>query len=433
MPYTLFRFRRDLRRDDNRWLWHALQGDHAVIPLFIFDTTITDALPADDHRVSLLYDTLSNMDDHIRQQWSSLLICQGSPVDIFTQLLDEYDIDTVITCHDYEPDATRRDEQIRQLCHERGVVCETYQDQVIFEKDDILTKSSSAPYKVFTPYKRQRLAHYDPNDHQPVDSADRLDRLRTEQVAFPSREELWQVESPKKIIPYTFDHIMDYETVRDDPAADQTTYLSPYLRFWLVSVRRLAARSYRQKHDTFLSELVWREFFMQVLRHRPHTVDHAFQQDFEDVPRRDDDADFRAWQEGRTGYPIVDAGMRQLAQTGYMHNRIRMIVASFLTKHLLIHRKRGERHFARELFDYELSSNVGNRQRAASTGVDASPYFRVFNPWTQQSKFDPDYEYIRRRIPDFDPETYTDPIVEHKMARERAIRVFKQTKEQRTP
>lgn len=429
MSYTLFRFRRDLRRDDNIGLWHALQGYHPVIPLFIFDTTITEKLPADDHRVSLIYDVLEAMDGHIRQQGSSLLIRQGSPADVFTQLLDEYDIDTVITCHDYEPDATRRDEQIRQLCHERGVSFTTYQDQVIFEKSDILTQGWE-PYKVFTPYKRQWLSHYDPRDHQPVDSADRLDRLRTEHVAFPTREELGQRESPKKIIPYTFDHIMEYDAVRDDPASDQTTYLSPYLRFWLVSIRRLVLRAQHKWYETFLSELIWREFFMQVLRHFPHTIEHPFQSDYEDLPRRESDEDFFAWREGRTGYPIVDAGMRQLAQTGYMHNRVRMIVASFLCKHLLIHRKRGERYFAQQLFDYELSSNVWNRQRAASTGVDAAPYFRIFNPWTQQSKFDSDYEYIRRRIPDFDPDTYIEPIIYHKTARERAISVFKQIREQ---
>lgn len=428
MSHTLFRFRRDLRRDDNRWLRNALQTDHRVIPLFIFDTTITSSLPADDHRVSLIYDTLQQLDGQIREQGSSLLICQGEPTEIFAQLLDEYNINTVITNHDYEPSATRRDEQIRRLCHERGVVFETYQDQVIFEQDTILSQTDQ-PYKVFTPYRKSRLTKYDPADHQPLPSEDHLDRLWTEQVPFPSREELWQIESTKKIIPYTFDHIHQYEVVRDDPAADQTTYLSPYLRFGLVSLRRLVIRAQQKWHDTFLSELIWREFFMQVLRHRPHTVDHPFQASYAELPRRESDEDFAARVAGRTGYPIVDAGMRQLAQTGYMHNRVRMIVASFLTKHLLIHRKRGERYFAQQLFDYELSSNIGNRQRAASTGVDAAPYFRVFNPWTQQKKFDPDYDYVRRRITDFDPDTYIDPIVDHKTARERAISVFKQTKE----
>jgi len=422
-PITFFWFRRDLRLEDNVSLYQALQSGYPVLPLFIFDDAILEHLPKDDARVTFIYESLSKINEKLVELGSSLLVKKGKTHEVWQQLLSEFDIKEVFYNKDYEPYAIKRDQGITELLAQNGVKLQAFKDQVIFEEAEI-TKADGLPYTVYTPYKNKWLEKY--RTLAPVveyDTAIFSKNWLTSAFVFPALSAIGFESSAIKVKPHNLTKIVTYHETRDFPALDTTSYLSPHLRFGTVSVRKLVNWAAR-KNDVFLSELIWREFFMQILYHFPKVVQHNFKSAYDGIEWRNDEADFQRWCSGTTGYPMVDAGMRELNATGYMHNRVRMVVASFLCKHLLLPWQWGEAYFAQKLLDYDLSANVGNWQWAAGTGCDAAPYFRVFNPDIQLQKFDAKGLYIRKWIPEFDL-GYGAPMVEHAMARDRAIATYK--------
>jgi len=424
MKINLFWFRRDLRLDDNTGLDQALISGLPVLSVFIFDTNITDELPADDPRINFIYETLNSINDDLQKKGSSVYILKGDPGKIWKELIKTNDINAVYVNKDYEPYATERDDKIESLLKKHGIGFNRTKDIVIFEENEIL-KADNKPYWVFTPYKNRWLRMFKENlSLITAEKATYRSSFYPSDFVFPSIEELGFSKSSIKVKPYDLSVIHDYHKYRDFPAADRTSYLSPHLRFGTVSIRKLAETAF-QKNLTFLNELIWREFFMQILFHYPHVVTDNFKPVYDNIQWRNDEKEFAAWCRGETGYPIVDAGMRQLNMTGYMHNRIRMITAGFLCKHLLTDWRWGEAYFAQKLLDYELSSNNGNWQWAAGTGCDAAPYFRIFNPDAQQKKFDHVKKYIRKWIEDFELPGYPAKIVAHDFARERAITIYK--------
>ncbi|MFP4094630.1 MAG: cryptochrome/photolyase family protein [Cyclobacteriaceae bacterium] len=425
---TLFWFRRDLRFEDNTALYYALREKQPVLPLFIFDTDILDKLEhRDDARVTFLHDTVSHMRQQLEQKGSSLLVKYGKPLEVYKQLLEEFDISSVYTNRDYEPYAKERDAALESLLQAQGIPFYTFKDQVIFEKDEILSGSGTF-YKVFTPYKRAWLDKFSQLQLSLLPSALPSDQwYQGSMPPMPTLEEMNFTRSSIKIPGKNIDEalISQYGKNRDFPAKAGTSRLGIHLRFGTISIRQLVRRAV-QLNETYLSELIWREFYMQILHHNPQVVEQSFKPEYDHIPWRNDEEDFKRWCEGQTGYPIVDAGMRELNATGFMHNRVRMIVASFLTKHLLIDWRWGEAYFASRLLDFELASNNGGWQWAAGTGVDAQPYFRVFNPYSQSEKFDKQQAYIRRWVPELGTDKYPEPMVDHKMARERAISTYKE-------
>ncbi len=424
MKINIFWFRRDLRLVDNTGLNKALASGLQVLPLFIFDTNIIDELPPDDPRVSFIYESLSAIDKELNKFGSSVLILKGDPLKVWEELASTYNINEVFINKDYEPYAIERDNLIESLLAEHGTGFRRFRDQVIFEENDIL-KSDGKPYTVFTPYKNSWLRKFreDLTSFVPKKMPENLTFYKN-LIRFPSRGELEQQKSSIRVRDYDLSVIPDYHKYRDIPAVDKTSYLSPHLRFGTVSIRELVLKAYKE-NPIFLNELIWREFFMQILYHFPHVVTNNFKSLYDDISWRNDENEFLRWCNGETGYPIVDAGMRQLNSTGYMHNRVRMITSGFLCKHLLTDWRWGEAYFAGKLLDYELSSNNGNWQWAAGTGCDAAPYFRVFNPETQQKKFDPAMEYTRRWVEDIDKSTYPREVVDHDFARQRAVDTYK--------
>lgn len=420
---TLFWFRRDLRLEDNVGLFHALESKNQVIPLFIFDDAILDNLPVNDARVGFIYDSLYKINQQLLEIGSSLLIKKGKTEDVWKQLIQDFDVKEVYFNKDYEPYAIARDSAVCELLKANEIACFSYKDQVIFEEKEI-TKSDGLPYTVYTPYKNKWLEKY--NSFRPVQeyNCEKLfSNFHKNSFDFPTLQQIGFEESTIKVIPHNLKKVLHYHETRDFPALDATSYLSPHLRFGTVSIRKLVNWA-ANKNQVFLSELIWREFFMQILFSFPKVVSNNFKSAYDGIQWRNDEEDFKRWCSGTTGYPMVDAGMRQLNETGYMHNRVRMVVASFLCKHLLINWQWGEAYFAEKLLDFELSSNVGNWQWAAGTGCDAAPYFRVFNPEIQLKKFDEKGIYIRKWIPEFDL-GYGEPIVEHAFARDRAIATYK--------
>ncbi len=421
---VIFWFRRDLRLVDNTGLYHALSNEFPVLPLFIFDDDILDALPKDDARVSFIYESLSGMNTQLQKFNSNILIKKGSIYHVWQDLLAEYNIKKVFFNKDYEPYATDRDQKIKTLLESNKVGVHSYKDDVIFEEKEVL-KDDGKPYTVFTPYKNKWLKTFQATNFKSIAYKEALlKNCLPITIDFPNLNAIGFRESTIKVKPYNLEAMDDYENHRNFPSEDRTSYLSPHVRFGTVSIRKLVAMAL-QRNETFLSELIWREFFKVILFHFPKVVTHNFRAAYDGIQWRRAPEDYKKWCEGKTGYPIVDAGMRELNATGYMHNRTRMVVASFLCKHLLLDWRLGEAYFAEKLLDYELSSNNGNWQWAAGTGCDASPYFRVFNPEAQQKKFDKDHIYIRKWVKDFDELTYPKPMVEHKFARERAIATYK--------
>jgi deoxyribodipyrimidine photo-lyase len=420
---TLFWFRRDLRLEDNVGLFHALESKHPVIPLFIFDDAILDSLPKNDARVGFIHDSLSKINQKLQEMGSSLLVKKGKTQKVWQLLLREFNVKEVFFNKDYEPYAIKRDSVIFELLESNKTECFSFKDQVIFEENEI-TKADGLPYTVYTPYKNKWLEKYQSMAPvQEYDATEKFSNFHKSNFTFPTLEQIGFEESSIKVIPYNLKNVLNYHETRDFPALESTTHLSPHLRFGTVSIRKLVNWAVH-KNQVFLSELIWREFFMQILFSFPRVVTHNFKSAYDGIQWRNNEADFKRWCSGTTGYPMVDAGMRELNQTGYMHNRVRMVVASFLCKHLLINWQWGEAYFAQKLLDFELSSNVGNWQWAAGTGCDAAPYFRVFNPEIQLKKFDEKGIYIRKWIKEFDL-GYGDPIVEHAFARDRAIATYK--------
>jgi len=420
---TLFWFRRDLRLEDNVGLFHTLESKYPVIPLFIFDDSILDSLPKNDARVGFIHESLSKINQKLQEIGSSLLVKKGKAKEVWQQLLQEFDVKEVFFNKDYEPYAIKRDLAVCELLEANKTKCFSFKDQVIFEEKEI-TKADGLSYTVYTPYKNKWLEKY--HSMAPVqeyDATEKFSNFHKSNFVFPTLEQIGFEESSIKVIPHNLKNVENYHETRNFPALDSTTHLSPHLRFGTVSIRKLVNWA-ANKNQVFLSELIWREFFMQILFSFPKVVKHNFKSAYDGIQWRNNEEDFKRWCSGTTGYPMVDAGMRELNETGYMHNRVRMVAASFLCKHLLINWQWGEAYFAEKLLDFELAANVGNWQWAAGTGCDAAPYFRVFNPEIQLKKFDEKGIYIRKWIPEFDL-GYGEPIVDHAYARDRAIVTYK--------
>lgn len=420
---TLFWFRRDLRLQDNAGLYYALREKENVLPVFIFDTVILDGLEdKKDSRVEFILQSLELIKKELEALGSSLLVLHGNPVEIYQQLNPK----AVYTNHDYEPYANQRDETVRSLLQAKGISFNTYKDQVIFEKSEVV-KDDGKPYTVFTPYSKKWKATVNAFFLKSYPVEKYVKNLkRVSPLPFPSLADIGFQPSgiafPERKIKQSV--IEKYKEQRDFPAIEGTTKLSVHLRFGTVSIRALA-RIAQQKNETWLNELIWREFYHMILWHFPHVQTKAFKPAYDQIQWRNNPQEFEKWCAGQTGYPIVDAGMRELNQTGYMHNRVRMIVASFLTKHLLIDWRWGEAYFAKKLLDFDLAANNGGWQWAAGSGCDAAPYFRVFNPYLQTEKFDAEKKYISHWVPEWNALNYPKPIVDHSMARDRVLEAYK--------
>ena len=424
--------RRDLRLYDNAALFHALNSGLPVLVLFIFDKKILDQLDNKlDKRVDFIHNELEKINRQLITQGSSLLVLYDEPGKAFQKLLETYPVKKVFANHDYEPYAISRDATIKKLLTENNISFQTFKDQVIFEKNDIL-KQDGTPYTVFTPFSKQWKIKFEKKEmeHFPAEKFYN-NFLKTKQLHFPSLEEIGLKKTGIQIPPFEFPEklINEYDKTRNFPGIAGTSQVGIHLRFGTVSIRQLAMKA-TALNETFLNELIWREFFMMILFHFPKVVDHSFKRKYDDIAWRNNEDEFNAWCRGETGYPMVDAGMRQLNETGWMHNRVRMVTASFLTKHLLIDWRWGEAYFAEKLLDYELASNNGNWQWAAGSGCDAAPYFRIFNPDLQIKRFDPKLDYIKKWLPGFVP-CYLEPIVDHAFARKRAIETFRNSLEEK--
>ncbi len=424
---SIFWFRRDLRLEDNAALYHALKGEHPVLPLFIFDQNILDKLAVDDARITFIYQTIEDLKTALQKQGSDVLVKYGKPEMVWPEILKDYDVAQVYTNHDYEPYARERDDNMAEFLRSENIEFKTFKDQVIFEKGEIL-KADQTPYTVFTPFFKQWHAKLNDFYLKPYPTKKYFKNLlATHQLSLPTLKEMKfemsQLAYPK--ISYR-DKLHEYGQKRDFPALPGTTRIGLHLRFGTVSIRKVAKDAVDAKSNVWLSELAWREFYMMILWHFPYSASNSFKKQYDKIQWRNNEIEFKAWCEGNTGYPLVDAGMRQLNETGWMHNRVRMVTASFLSKHLLIDWRWGEAYFANKLLDYEMASNVGGWQWAAGSGNDAAPYFRVFNPELQTKRFDPKFEYIKKWVPEFETKKYAQPIVEHKFARERVLKVFKE-------
>lgn len=430
---VLFWFRRDLRMEDNHGLHCALNRGLPVVPLFIFDRNILDRLNSDDQRVPFIHQEIHRLQEECEQKNSSMLVEYGHPEEVFEQLLEEGNFKEVYTNEDYEPYALERDLTIRRKCEERGVDFFTFKDHVIFHKDDIL-KDDGDPYSVFTPYSKKWKSYLDENTFRQYPSEKNLDSLwkykKAEKLSIPKLEDMGfseaRVEYPSRTVKQSV--IKNYEDKRDLPAEQGTTRLGMHFRFGTISIREKAKRA-KELSDTFLNELIWRDFYSMVLYQYPHVVEGPFRKKYEDIPWRNNEDEFEKWKNGMTGIPMVDAGMRQLNEIGYMHNRVRMIVASFLTKNLLINWQWGEAYFAEKLLDYELASNNGGWQWAAGTGTDAAPYFRIFNPLTQQKKFDKNNKYVSKWIPELNTDDYPEQMADLKESRKRCLEAYKSVRD----
>ncbi|MBO6607557.1 deoxyribodipyrimidine photo-lyase [Psychroserpens sp.] len=427
-PIAVFWFRRDLRLDDNVGLFHALNSSIPVLPIFIFDTEILNKLPKRDARVNFIHDILQEMQNLLKSEYNrSLAIYSGQPIEIFEQLLSEYNIQSVYTNRDYEPYADERDSAIENLLSAHNCEFKTYKDQVIFEQNEVVKKDGN-PYVVYTPYMRSWKAKFQDSDITYFDSKALLQNcIEDNDLVNLSLSDIGFEHSDQKIAHYsvTPQLIQEYEATRNFPALDATSKLGPHLRFGTVSIRQMVKKAIAEENEIFWQELIWREFFMQILWHFPYTKDRSFKAKYDRIEWRNNEEDFKKWCDGNTGYPLVDAGMRELNETGFMHNRVRMLVGSFLCKHLLIDWRWGEAYFAEKLHDYEMASNVGNWQWVAGSGVDAAPYFRIFNPTSQIQKFDKNHDYIKKWVPEYQELTYPQPMVDHKFARERCLTTYK--------
>jgi len=357
----------------------------------------------------------------------NLAVFHGDPITIIEKIISENQIEGIFSNHDYEPYAKDRDQKIESILAIKNIKFHTYKDQVIFEKSEVV-KEDQTPYVVFTPYSRKWKDLFQKTKLENFESEKLLNNIASHSYPFLSLNAIGFEQSKIKIAQYnnTEKLISNYEDTRNFPALEGTSMIGTHLRFGSVSIRKIVANAASHQRETYLNELIWREFFMQILWHFPHTRKSSFRPKYDAIKWNNNEDEFKKWCEGKTGYPFVDAGMRELNATGHMHNRVRMIVASFLCKHLLIDWRWGETYFASKLLDYEQSSNVGNWQWAAGSGVDAAPYFRIFNPTEQVKKFDKNLDYIKKWIPELQEFSYPKPIVDHVFARERCLRVFKE-------
>jgi deoxyribodipyrimidine photo-lyase len=424
---AIFWFRRDLRLNDNAGLYHALKENENVLPIFIFDTDILNQLEDKaDARVEFIHQHIEKLHKQLVEVESSIFVSIGKPLEVFNNLSKKYKITKVYTNHDYEPYAIKRDKEIANLLQSSGASFHTFKDQVIFEKGEVV-KDDHKPYTVFTPYMRKWKSKLNSFYTKPYPTQKYFKHfVKTQPFPIPTLTEVGFKKSTIKFpTPVLNENIVkQYEEQRDIPSKSGTSRLSVHLRFGTLSIRELVNKA-QMLNETWLNELIWREFYMMILYHFPHVVSSAFKPNYNHIPWTNNEQHFNLWCQGKTGYPIVDAGMRELNETGFMHNRVRMITASFLTKHLLIDWRWGEAYFAKKLLDFELSSNNGGWQWSASSGCDAAPYFRVFNPYEQTKKFDPQLNYIKHWIPGYDELNYIKPIIDHKFARERVLNTYK--------
>lgn len=425
---SIFWHRRDLRIEDNAGLFHALSDENEVLPIFIFDKSILEKLEdKNDRRVHFIHTYLKKLNSELEQLGSSIQVFKDYPLQVFQKLTELYHVKKVFTNNDYEPYAVARDNEVSEFLATKGISFESYKDHVIFEKNEVL-KDDGKPYTVYTPFSKKWLSNLQENDLKPFQNKALFHRFfKTKAFKFPSLQEIG-FEASDGNFPdanVSVELLKNYAENRDIPGIRGTSRLSVHLRFGTVSIRQFTALA--QKHSkSWLNELIWRNFYMFIIWHFPHAVNNSFKKPYDNINWRNNEQEFESWCKGETGYPIVDAGMRELNSTGFMHNRVRMITASFLVKHLLIDWRWGEAYFARKLIDFELASNNGGWQWAASSGCDSAPYFRVFNPELQTKKFDPNLSYIKKYVPEFQELTYPKPIVDHKMARERVLNVYKQ-------
>lgn len=423
---NIFWFRRDLRLADNAGLFHALQQKAPVLPIFIFDTEILDRLDdKQDRRVQFIHQALLNINDSLQKVESGIQMFHGKPVDVISQLTEKYNVEAIFTNHDYEPYAKERDQKIANILNSKEIAFHTFKDNVIFEKSEI-TKDDGLPYTVFTPYSRKWKASLKDGSFNSYDSFRLLANfininpllLSLKQIGFQASDKPFPSNDIQS------DLIKHYANRRDIPGIPGTSKLGVHLRFGTISIRALANIS-SNLSESFLNELIWRDFYQMILWHFPHIGQgKAFKPAYDQIEWRRDAGEFEKWCNGNTGYPIVDAGMRELNETGFMHNRIRMVTASFLCKHLLLDWRLGESYFAQKLLDFDFASNNGGWQWAAGSGCDAAPYFRIFNPYLQTKKFDPDFAYIKRWVPEFQEFNYPPPIVNHEFARSRCLEVY---------
>jgi deoxyribodipyrimidine photo-lyase len=424
---SLFWFRRDLRLHDNAGLFHALKSGNPVLPIFIFDKNILDKLEdKKDKRVAFIHQALAEIQVELEKYGSTLSVKYGTPEEIFPALLDQYDVSAIYTNHDYEPYAQVRDDAVREYAMTEAVDFYTFKDQAIFEKSEVLS-GAGTPYTVFTPYSRkwkEKVNEFYLKSYPTENYFE--DFLKMDKIEMPSLEEMgfqpFLGTFPSKEVRESI--LKNYAEKRDFPATVGTTRLSVHLRFGTVSIRELARKA-QKLSETWLNELIWRDFYFNILYHFPQVGQgYSFRKEYDKIDWRNNEVEFKKWCEGKTGYPIVDAGMRELNATGFMHNRVRMVVASFLTKHLLIDWRWGEAYFAQKLLDFDLSANNGGWQWASGSGCDAAPYFRVFNPRLQTEKFDKNLEYIKKWVPELNSLDYPNPIVDHDFARKRVLEVY---------
>ena len=423
--FSVFWFRRDLRLDDNLGLNAALSSGLKVIPIFIFDTEIINKLEKNDLRIKMIHAALVKLNDAMLGNRCNVGMYLGNPKAVFESLLKKYKIKSVYTNRDYEPYALKRDRSIKSFLEKKNVTYKSFKDQVIFEKDEVV-KDDGNPYKVYTPYSRKWIETLNARGFETCKSETKLNCLASLELPYLTLKEIGFDEKKFDIPLFNIDFktIEKYEETRNFPYLNSTSRIGAHLRFGFVSIRKLVEKAHKKSNKTYLKELIWREFFMQILWHFPYTQEKSFKPKYDSIKWLNNDEEFKKWCEGNTGYPLVDAGMRELNQTGFMHNRVRMLVGSFLCKHLLIDWRWGEKYFAKKLLDYEMSSNVGNWQWVAGCGVDASPYFRIFNPKEQIKKFDKDFKYIKKWVPEFQSSLYPKEIIDHKFARNRCLETF---------
>ncbi|RFM25740.1 cryptochrome/photolyase family protein [Deminuibacter soli] len=421
-------FRRDLRLHDNAALYRALKGNNPVLPVFIFDTHIlSDLEEKKDARVTFIYDAIAHMQQQLEKLGSGMEVLYDTPIEAFKHLLQHYDVEKIYTNRDYEQYAIDRDKSIAALIKEHGGSFHHYKDQVIFDGNEVL-KDNGEPYTVFTPYSKKwkaqltdfHLRSYPAKkyySHFYQHKAKKLPSLHS--MGFERTEDDFPAAHVSDNL------IKQYKDQRDFPGIAGTSRMGVHLRFGTVSIRELA-RQAMENSEVYLNELVWREFYHMILAHFEHVrKGHSFRKEYDHIKWRNNEKEFDRWCRGETGYPIVDAGMRELNTTGFMHNRVRMIVASFLAKHLLIDWRWGEAYFAKKLLDYDYAANNGGWQWAAGCGCDAAPYFRVFNPSLQTQRFDKDLQYVRKWVPEFESFNYPEPIVPHELGRNRALDEYK--------
>ncbi len=428
MKKSIFWHRRDLRIEDNAGLFKAMQSGNLVQPIFIFDKNILDKLPSNDQRVLFIFQYVNKLKLAYQNLGSDLWVFYGSPLEIIQEISENHGFQSVFTNRDYEPYALERDKIIYEKLQSKGIEFIGTKDHVIFEKNEVL-KDDGKPYTVFTPYSRKWKATLSDASLQSYAVEEYFQKLNPN----PSKKEMISLSDmgfeSEKLVPFpeenvTNDLIQKYSEQRNFPSIPGTSKLSVHLRFGTISIRSLARKAL-QNNETFLNELIWRDFYQMIIFHFPYTLKSAFKPVYDRIEWERNEIHFKAWCEGKTGYPLVDAGMRELNATGFMHNRVRMVVASFLTKHLLLDWRLGEAYFAEKLMDFELASNIGGWQWAAGCGCDAAPYFRVFNPQSQQEKFDKDFKYIKKWVPEYGTPSYPEPIVEHKFARDRVLNRYK--------